>query len=971
MTLKEWVINSLEQVIHHKRVLVRDPLGIAKEAYRAIDALANEYGFTVIQASTNLTFRDSYERLLQDPDVEKIMILDQTPYIRLHNRSKSSAPPLFYPDFLEECPLEARINLDLRQYLRDVTGDGNWPQACNEIRYARLMKSRLPEVITAYRNLRTVDPKGFSDSHFDTIVAFAALGIPEMAFKTLGAEEYWRIGLMGHEILHDLKSLAPNIVEFIVSQLKKAPVPFCWFADRDPEHVVNGLYLSAILYQHTEHWGLLVGNVDPSVAAFKNIDEKILQEDVPRLVAMDQAQAERDLINLESTLESDQLELILFDQLKIEAPDCFAAVIEKEAYSSLLRSLALVVALDNVLSDKPARAAQKRVQEILFDRKDLNLADKREYPAWRNLVDTYKLAIDLDPLAKQLLAAQKELNVKKTDKLDLAYFRNLWIDKRLGSLEYTLSALERQVNNAELLPRQVDDLPFAFGDIIDRIRQRVRTIASEVNHKIDVINARFQDMVALLYPEWVKETEDITGSPVLTSRFLNKCLKPNWDPKTEPAVIFIFDGMRYDIWDLLLKDSLNDYMDVVQELPGLALLPTETHVSRKAISAGAFPDEFNDKKAEDKLLNESLSKLYHQEFALQVVIPDGGGTGETVHYRTHNLDVYIFELCDTELHKIKVKKLANGHEVPARPLSYIYQQQVKNIIGNEVMAIIRNLAPGTKVFITADHGFNRTGRKPLGLNESWLNIPKDCTYQNSALKLAFSDIKAGGELKNNMISFIPDQLRMPVKTLRIDPNKGQAVKHQFKTIVFPRVGYSFKRPDTPFKPDAFSHGGISLQEMLIPMVVLKAKAQNQGLLTLGPLQGPQEILEGELIEFSAMINNQSLGLFPDDIRVEARAGYVMDSEQCSLPAQVFYVGVTGEQVSFSFKPATEDASMDERRQGTMKRLFTLEISYRDGHRTIRKSRTCWFNVKLNTDRITRRYPSNLSNILGMTPKSMR
>lgn len=971
MTLKEWVINSLEQIIQYKRVLVCDPLGIAKEAYRSIDALANEHGFTVIQASTNLTFRDSYERLLQDPEVEKIMILDQTPYIRLHNRSISSAPPLFYPDFLEKCPLEARINLDLRQYLRDVTGDGNWPQACNEVRYARLMIPNLSGILTAYRNLRTVDPKGFSDSQFDTIVAYAALGIPEMAFKTLGAEEYWRIGLMGHETLYDLKNLAPNIVEFMVSQLKKAPVPFCWFADRDPEHVVNGLYLSAILQQHTEHWGLLVGNVDPSFASFKNIEEKLLQGDVPRLVNMNQAQAERDLTNLELSLESDQLELIMFDQLKIEDPDHFASVIEQEAYSSLLRSLALVVALDNALSDKSNKAAQKRVQEVLFNRKDLNLADKRNYPAWRNLVDTYKLAIELEPLTKQLLAIQKELSVKKAEKLDLAYFRNLWIDKHLGNLEYILSALERQVNSGELLPRQVEDLPSAFRDIIDSVRQRVRAIAYEVNHKIDAVNAKFQDMVALLYPEWVKETDYTDGNPVLTSRFLKKCLKPNWDPKTETAVIFIFDGMRHDIWELLLKDSLNDYMDVVQELPGLALLPTETHVSRKAISAGAFPDEFDDKKAEDKLLNESLSKLYHQEFALQVGVPDGGGTGETVHYQTNNLDVHIFELCDTELHKIKVKKLADGHEVPSRPLSYIYQQQVKNIIANEVMAIIRGLTPGTKVFITADHGFNRMGRKPLGLHESWLNIPKDCTYQNSILKLEHPEIKAGGEIKNNLISFSPKQLRMPEKALRFDPNKGQVVEHQFKTIVFPRVGYSFKRPNAPFKPDAFSHGGISLQEMLVPMVVLKVKAQDQGLLTMDPLQGPKEILEGELIEFSVMINNQSQELFPDDIRVEARANYAIDTEQYTLPAQIFYVGTTGEQVSFSFKPDTEDASIDERRQGIMKRLFTLEISYRDGHRTIRKSRTCWFNVKLNTDKIARRYPSNLSNILGMTPKSMR
>lgn len=971
MTMREWVIHRLEQVIDNDRVLVCDPLGILREAYGAIDNLAEQNGFTVVRASTNLAFRDTYEKLLQDPEVKKIMILDQTPYIRLQKRGIGDAPPLFYPDFLEKCLAEARLQLDLRQYFRDVTGDGSWPQACNEPRYARLMIPRLTEVLTAYHNLRSFDEKGFTDSAFDTIVAFAALGIPELAFKKLGPEEYWRIGLMGHETLRELKSLAPQVVELLNIELKKAPIPFCWFADRDAETVVNGFYLSAILCQHSSHWRLLLGNIDPAYGAFKNIDETLLKDAAPRLVAIDPGQAQRDLANLEQSLDSEQLEMILIEQLKIEEPDIFAVVIEKECYSALFRSLALLVALDDMLSAKPAREAQKRVQAALFKRKDLCLADQRNYPAWQHLIDTYKLVMDLEPLNKQLLAVQKELSVKKADQLNLSYFRSLWIDKHLGRLEYLSSALERQIDNAELLPGKSNELPEVFEQILVSIRRRGRTLCEEINHKINVANAKFQEMIAIRYPQWVKEQDGSTEGPVLTSRFLIKCLKPYWDPQKEKAVIFIFDGMRYDIWELLLKDSLAEHMDIVHELPGLALLPTETHVSRKAISAGAFPDEFDSGRAEAKLLQESLHRLYHKEFALEVAVPEGGGTGETVHYRTDNLDVYIFELCDTELHKIKVKKLPDGREVPARPLAYIYQQQVKNIIENEVMAIIRGLNPDTKVFITADHGFTRLGRKSLSLNEAWLYVPQDCSYQNSLLNLPFSEIKAGNELKNQMIAFTPAQLRMPVKTTRLDQKQGKAAEQEFKSLIFPRVGYSFKRPGSPFKPDAYSHGGISIQEMLIPMVVLKVKQPDLGLLSLGPVQGPQDVLEGDMAEFSARIEYQAAQLFAEDIRVEARANYALDAEQYSLPAQVLYVGSEGELISVAFKPNAEDATAEERRQGVMTRLFTLEMCYRDGHKIVRKSRAHRFNVKLNAEKIVRRVPTHLGNILGMTPRSMR
>ncbi len=971
MTLKEWVIHKLEQVIDNNRVLVCDPLGILPEAYGAIDHLAQQNGFTVIRASTNLAFRDTYEKVLQDQEIKKIMILDQTPCIRLQNRGISDAPPLFYPDFLEKCPVEARLHLDLRQYLRDVTGDGSWPQACNEPRYARLMIPRLPAVLTAYHNLRSFDDKVFTDSDFNTIVAFAALGIPELAFKKLGAEEYWRIGLMGHETLHELKTLAPHVVELLNTELKKAPIPFCWFADRDTETVVNGFYLSAILCQHSSHWPLLLGNIDPSFSAFKNIDENLLKDTAPRLVAIDPNQAERDLANLEQNLDSEQVELILIEQLKIEEPDNFASLIEKECYSSLFRSLTLLVALDNMLSAKPAREAQKRVQAALFKHKDMCLSNQRKYPSWQHLIDIYKLVMELEPLNKQLLAVQKELSVKKADQLDLSYFRNLWINKHLGQLEYISSSLERQIDNAELLPRKASELPEVFGQILASIRQRVRTLCDEINHKINTANAKFQEMIALRYPAWVRESDGGTEEPVLTSRFLEKCLKPYWDPQEEKAVIFIFDGMRYDIWDLLLKDSLQEYMDIVHELSGLSLLPTETHVSRKAISAGAFPDEFDSSRAESKLMQEALSRLYHQEFTLEVAVPDGGGTGETVHYRTDNLDVYIFELCDTELHKIKMKTFPDGREVPARPLAYIYQQQVKNIIENEVMAIIRGLPPDTKVFITADHGFARVGRKSLGLSDAWLYMPPDCTYQNSLLNLPFSEIKAGNELKNQIIAFTPSQLRLPEKITRLDPKKGKSVEQEFKTLAFPRVGYSFKRPGSPFRPDAYSHGGISIQEMLIPMVVLKVKQPDQGLLSLGPVQGPQDILEGDPVEFSARVEYQASQLFADDIRVDARASYAIESDQFSVSPQVIFVGSEGAMISFAFKPNTEDASVEERHQGVMTRLFTLEISYRDGYRIIRKSSTHRFNVKLNAEKIVRRVPTHLGNILGMTPRSMR
>jgi len=102
-----------------------------------------------------------------------------------------------------------------------------------------------------------------------------------------------------------------------------------------------------------------------------------------------------------------------------------------------------------------------------------------------------------------------------------------------------------------------------------------------------------------------------------------------------------------------------------------------------------------------------LTREFNYSGDAEVITPDTAATGETVRFRAGNFEVYIFELCDKELHKIQMKTLPDGREVPTRPLAFIYQQHLKNIIDTEVMAIVRNLAPGTKVLVTADHGFGR------------------------------------------------------------------------------------------------------------------------------------------------------------------------------------------------------------------------------------------------------------------------
>lgn len=968
--LKSWVIAKLESVKEAPRVLLRDPLRLLQEADGAINSFARDNGFTVIIVSTNLVFRDLFERATADPEVNKLLVVDRTPIRRRTSLSTTKAPPPFYPDFLATISDDAIIDLDLRQFLRETTNDQNWPHDVNDSQYARLIAPNLDNVLLAHKNLRAAHSSRFTDYDFKTIVAFSTLGVPDAAFMKLDTNDYWKIGLLAHEALEALNTLTPEITKPIIEELKKAPAPFCWFGEHDADTVIRAFYLAVILAQHTDNWRLLLANVDASFEPVSEIEHNMLFEAAPELVKLDPRQAARDLEAVEAGLTKDTIQHLMLDQMKIDTPAGFASAIKKEQYSLLVRALSLIMAIENLLSNQPSNDEQIMVARQMLESKNEaqpSVVDARTAPYWQALREAYRFATDLVLLKAELARAMKTLKVKKTEELSFGFFWEIWNENKLNRFEYYLSALERIVDSGNLLPRAESELPSAFSGSVRNIQRRIRHMSDEVFKQLDEINRRFQMLVVAQYQQWTERDTEVR----LTSQFIRRCLKPHWDPQTEKAVIFIFDGMRYDIWDELLKPMLTDRMELIEDRPASSLLPSETQITRKALSAGAFPDEFDTTRGEDKLLEITLARDFNYKVNVVPVMPENSGTGETVRYRAGNLQVYIFELCDKELHKIQNKTLPDKRIVPSRPLAFIYEKLLKDIIDTEVMAIVRNLAPGTKVFVTADHGFARVGHERVWFDESDFNDRFDCSYLNCLLKSQPEQVYLQPSFKNHVIMFTPEQLRMPTTETRKEQKTGNSITKHYATIAFPKVGHSFSRPGAKFNPDAYTHGGISLQELLIPMAVLQVRQHEEGLIALDPIIGPKEVIEGEEIEYRMRIRQSSSSNASEEVRVDVTATYKRDIEAAQLSRQVLYVSQTqGTEAVVRFQPDIEDATDEERKKGLMESLFTFEVSYQEGRKVVRKLQTQSFIVQLNSERLVRRY-GNLGSILGLTPKSMR
>ncbi|MEO9029826.1 MAG: PglZ domain-containing protein, partial [Ktedonobacteraceae bacterium] len=882
---------------------------------------------------------------------------------------------LFYPDFLERTSPLARITLDLQQLLIEFTGDHDWPQQANEQHYADLIKTHLREVLQAHKNLRTAHQTRFSDADFQTVVAYAALGIAGNAFEKLNAADYWRVGLLGQRELRNLETLTPHITKPIKEILSKAPAPFCWFGQYDPETVLRAFYLSVILAQHHRDWHLLLSQADASLSHLNTISQETLQEAVQKLVDLAPERAHTDLQEIEEKLTSEALQRLLLDALRLTEPEAAASLIEKEQYSTLFRNFALLLGLDNLLSPHIHEQVRKRIEAVLYAPQGGRFVDQRVSLAWTELQDAYRLAGAIQDARAELGRSLKRIkmalrNAPKT--LTFVTFREIWKTANISRLEYYLSALKRLVYHADLLERQPANVPAVFNEACVRIQGRVEIIEKEVFTQLSEINTFFQDLVAQQYPQWL--TSD--GEVYLSSQFIRRCLKPNWDPQREKAVVLLFDGMRYDIWDELLRPTLLDRMNIIQELPASSILPSETHVSRWAIAAGEEPEKFGAKRrpAENNLLQKALLRDLNYPVQVEVIPPDGTGTGETVRYRAGNLLYYIFEFCDKELHKIGMKKLPDGRLEPSRPLSFVYQQYIKNFIDTEVMAIVRQLEPGTKVFIVADHGFGRVGQEWLGIDPLDLNENNDCVYLHTILKVPFSSARLYKKERDNSISFTTEQLRYP-RQETFQRHNGDEVEYQYRTILFPKMGYSFSRQGSPYHPAAYGHGGISLQELLIPMVVLQVKERGEEFLTLRAMQGPTEIVEGEEAEFRMRLTRGGgKSRAAQELRVDVEASYRGSDEAQEavvLPQQVLYVTQQGADIVYRFRPDPDQATADERQQGVMQRALALVVHYQEGDHATRKAQIHQFAVRLNSERIVRRVPTSLGSILGLTPKGIR
>ena len=337
----------------------------------------------------------------------------------------------------------------------------------------------------------------------------------------------------------------------------------------------------------------------------------------------------------------------------------------------------------------------------------------------------------------------------------------------------------------------------------------------------DEANNMFGKFVRKSYMNWMSSPRE--ERPVMSNDLFREHIFPLVD-NGEKVFLIIIDNFRYDQWRVLADEIGSNF--AIEEGMYTSILPTATQYARNAIFAGLMPtqikemfpklwvDEEDDegKNLNEEALIETQIARYRRKdsFSYSKVLTSSAAEKyiENINNLAKNdINVLVINFIDMLSHarteSMMVRELAaNEAAYRSITLSWLRHSAIKKLF--EQLAESKYT-----VVITTDHG-------SIQVNNPTKVIGDKNTNTNLRYKLGKALNYSGKDVF---------EIKEPAKAFLPSPNLSTS-------YIFATGDNFFAYPNNynyyvSYYKDTFQHGGISMEEMLVPIIKLRPKKVNK------------------------------------------------------------------------------------------------------------------------------------------------
>ena len=336
-----------------------------------------------------------------------------------------------------------------------------------------------------------------------------------------------------------------------------------------------------------------------------------------------------------------------------------------------------------------------------------------------------------------------------------------------------------------------------------------------ISQKSEANNA-FCKFIDKNYPEWFKDTDD---APIMSHNLFKEWVAP--ELSEQPTLLVVVDNLRYDQWKAF-EPSVATYYKKTSEKPFCSILPTATQYARNAIFSGLMPsdmekqhpnfwkndtDEGGKNMHENDFLKAQIQRLRldikHEYFKITNLNAGKKLANNFKSCASNDLTVVVYNFVDMLSHSKTdmevIKELASDDKA-YRSLT---QSWFKNSPLLDIITQAHDL--NMKLIITTDHGTINVNSpsKVIGDKRTSLNL-----RYKTGKSLTYND-------KDVLAAKNPKMIHLPSINMS-------------SSFIFAKGDMFFAYPNNynhyvSYFKNTYQHGGVSLEEMIIPFVVLDPK----------------------------------------------------------------------------------------------------------------------------------------------------